>query len=122
MVDHPVCAAPWQPLALVRQAMLANAFSYLPVFHENRWTLVSDGALVRFVRGAPDRDAQELLQLPLEKAIQKHQELLIPAEVISRDAPIQRAIELLKREQPVLIAASNAAPHLDGIITLFDLL
>ena len=31
MVRTPVCAFPWQPLGFIRQQMLANSFSFLPV-------------------------------------------------------------------------------------------
>src|SRR5439155_14524227 len=46
MVRNPVYAALWQPLSFVRQEMLVNSFSYLPVAIEERsgkdWRLVSD--------------------------------------------------------------------------------
>lgn len=32
MVRDPLCAFPWQPINLVRQQMLANNFSYLPIW------------------------------------------------------------------------------------------
>ena len=31
MVPNPVCASDWQPVGFVRQMMLANSFSYIPV-------------------------------------------------------------------------------------------
>jgi len=31
MVENPICAALWQPLSFIRQSMLKNSFSYLPV-------------------------------------------------------------------------------------------
>src|SRR5260370_30348891 len=45
MVRNPVCAFVWQPLSFIRQTMLVNSFSYLPVLVENggniEWRLIS---------------------------------------------------------------------------------
>jgi len=32
MVENPVCVEEWQPIGFIRQQMLANSYSYLPVF------------------------------------------------------------------------------------------
>ena len=43
MVRDPVCAHLWQPISLIRQRMLTNSFSCLPVQNEEeQWCLVSD--------------------------------------------------------------------------------
>src|SRR5262249_54981267 len=56
MIRGPVVAARWQPVSFVRQALLANSFSYLPieaaVQGEERWYLVSDVAVATFLNGA----------------------------------------------------------------------
>jgi len=44
MVENPICAALWQPLSFIRQSMLKNSFSYLPVLvpqnDKQRWQLI----------------------------------------------------------------------------------
>ena len=61
MARDPVCAAPWQPISFVRQEMLANSFSYLPILWSANgsqvWHFVSDlgwdascGQLIRRIR------------------------------------------------------------------------
>jgi len=48
MVRNTVCAYLWQPLSFIRQTMLANSFSYLPVPTGDRgsqfgnWLQISD--------------------------------------------------------------------------------
>ena len=32
MTRNPVCAHPWQPVSFIRQTMLENSFSYIPVY------------------------------------------------------------------------------------------
>lgn len=53
MVRDPLCAFPWQPISLVRQQMLANNFSYLPIWddrgEESRWRLVSDHVVANYL-------------------------------------------------------------------------
>ena len=50
MVRDPVCAYPWQPLSFIRQKMLLNSFSFLPVCvdykDEKDWWVVSDLSLI----------------------------------------------------------------------------
>jgi hypothetical protein len=72
MVRDPVQAAMWQPISFVRQAMLVNSFSYLPVWDdspEGAWHLVSDIAIARFLHGAADRDARKRLGSTLRDAV-----------------------------------------------------
>ena len=54
MVRNPVCAFMWQPLSFIRQTMLVNSFSYLPVPVEKEgktdWSLISDFRLAQCLR------------------------------------------------------------------------
>jgi hypothetical protein len=50
MVKSPVCAEPWQPISLIRQQMLTNSFSFLPVFLGDGWRLVSDYGIATMLR------------------------------------------------------------------------
>jgi hypothetical protein len=57
MVNGPVSASAWQPLSFVRHVMLANSFSYLPVWIETApgWRLISDFAVASYVRSATSK-------------------------------------------------------------------
>src|SRR5216683_3446028 len=54
MVRNPICAFMWQPLSFIRQTMLVNSFSYLPVPVEKNgstdWQLISDFRLGHCLR------------------------------------------------------------------------
>jgi predicted transcriptional regulator len=51
MVRNPIIASLWQPISSIRQTMLANSFSYLPVLKsDDQWRLVSDYQIVKFLR------------------------------------------------------------------------
>ena len=46
MVRDPLCCSLWQPLSFIRQQMLANDFSFLPVQIKNgEWRLLADRSL-----------------------------------------------------------------------------
>lgn len=49
MVKSPVIVEPWQPVAHARQLMLMHSFSFLPVRFQNRWWLVSELGLAKFL-------------------------------------------------------------------------
>jgi hypothetical protein len=52
MVKAPLCAYSWQPLSFVRQQMLANSFSHLPIRDaDGKWYLLSDAAVASALRG-----------------------------------------------------------------------
>jgi len=52
MVRTPVQAYPWQPLSFIRQTMLVNSFSYLPVLPkpDGDWAFISDLAFANYLR------------------------------------------------------------------------
>ena len=50
MVKQPVVAEDWQTVAMIRQTMLANAFSYLPYKKKGKWVWISDYALASHLR------------------------------------------------------------------------
>jgi len=54
MVRNPVIAETWQPLSFLRQVMLAESFSHLPVFWKQEWWLISDFGLARYLRQGGD--------------------------------------------------------------------
>ena len=95
MVKNPICAFIWQPLGLVRQTMLANSFSYLPVQEKpnGSWSWLSDFELARLLRSASSgNQRKELLALTLEEALRTHKLGIDPAETCSPDETIGDAI------------------------------
>ena len=122
MVRNPVCAEPWQPLSFMRQSMLANSFSYLPVKRgaEGRWGLVSDLAIAGYLRS--DYRRSRLAQT-LDEAIQGG--LTVPdANTIRADMDIDSVLDAMAVEPfgHVLLVTDESDQHLLGIVTPFDLL
>ena len=74
MVRDAICAAHWQPISFVRQQMLANSFSYLPILwpadNNPRWHVVSDVGVTRFLRSAVSKaDRNRRLAIIIGEAI-----------------------------------------------------
>lgn len=67
MVRAPTTAATWQPLSFIRQVMLMNSFSYLPVCFatadETKWHLVSDASLARALGDRATRETRLAMTL-----------------------------------------------------------
>ena len=123
MVRNPVCGEPWQPIAFLRQQMLANSFSYLPVaLPDKRWFVVSDGSIATFL-GADrqSKDRTKLLAMTLEEASTARPSFLTPTKPIPETTSLKEALDLLGRS-PILLVENPDATSLLGIVTAFDLL
>jgi hypothetical protein len=123
MVRSPVCAYLWQPLSLIRQTMLVNSFSYLPVptgeGEETTWKLVSDFRLAQYLRIEGKISTPRMTQ-KLQEAVNSGELELLPAKICSPDAEIESA---LRRTEgyPVLVPSPDNR-QIMGILTAFDLL
>lgn len=125
MVPGVVTIASWQPVSFARQTLLANSFSYLPIWISNAgetdWYLLSDHALAKFLRGAPNqRERRARLTMELEAAIGSG-DLALEAPLVCR--PTDLATEALERCRglPILVRGPRRA-DLIGIATPYDLL
>ena len=122
MVRNPVCAEIWQPLSFMRQSMLANSFSFLPVKHSDggRWSLVSDLAIAGYLRGENRRSR---LAQTLGEAIKGG--LKLPdALTIRADTDVDTVLNKMTTEPfgHVLLVTDESNQQLLGIVTPFDLL
>lgn len=123
MVRDPVVAEDWQMVSHVRRVLLANSFSQVPIFTGNAWRLISDAALVRFIKSSntpPTR--KEKLEIAIGEAIGEQKIKTTEAVCCAPDEDIDM---LISRgiEQPVLVIEEIAGKQrLVGIVTPFDLL
>ena len=120
MVKSPICAEPWQPVSLVRQQMLTNSFSFLPVLLDgDDWMLISDYGLAKLLRTAPGERA-ERLNATLEKAKKEFGlELLEPIRA-GQNTSVSDLLLLASADgRPILV---TEAKRLLGIATPYDLL
>jgi hypothetical protein len=126
MVRDPVCASMWQPISFVRQTLLANSYSFLPVQRAEaeavRWALVSDFAVACYLRSAPSNgDRRRRLATPLGEAMGTDGGLeLVDPYICGPDEPIDRALAA-SLGRPVLIVGGDSTVLL-GIATPFDML
>jgi CBS domain-containing protein len=128
MVRAPVCASTWQPLSLVRQTMLSNSFSYLPVLDDRegvnkQWMLVSDRMLARYLRtGKRERDLR-MAQTLREAVSQGHVVLEAPHRV-RPDDNVEKVFAAKDDGRPVLVfdGDDDGARPLLGIMMPFDVL
>lgn len=124
MIRDPVCAALWQPVSFIRQQMLLNSFSYLPVQLEvdgvASWNLISDSALASYLREVKGNGERKRRLASTVAQAWAHELLRIePATTISVGIEISEALTKFDG-RPLLVV--DEAQRLIGIVTAFDLL
>lgn len=120
MVSTPVVVQHWQTVEHARQVMLMNSFSYLPIWHEKKWWLVSDMAVARYLR--PHWPAHARLKKTLQQALGDGLEF-VRATPIKRSDLVQ--VHLNKRRPPGLwLVKEKGRPseHLVGVLSPFELM
>lgn len=60
MVRQVVVVEPWQPVAHARQLMLTHSFSFLPVYVDSEWKLLSELSVARFLSPSLSRSDREV--------------------------------------------------------------
>jgi hypothetical protein len=123
MVRNPVCASLWQPLSFIRQTMLVNAYSYLPVSIRieggSQWRLISDFQLGKYVRSS-GKDPRDVLTSKLEECISFGKIELQIAKTCEANETVASVFGMTEGA-PILVMAPNGSDLL-GILTAFDLL
>jgi hypothetical protein len=116
MVRTPACAEAWQPIALARQQMLTNSFSYLPIWFEDRWHLLSDHAVASYL--ADSSNPREAVRQRIGAACERGELLLERAVAVDTSVEVREALKVCGG-RPVLVVDDH---RLLGIVTPFDLL
>ena len=124
MVRNPVRAHAWQPVSFVRQMMLANSFSYIPVYmnkkntEEKAWHIIADYHIAEYLQSADSDGRGKLLAKSIEKAIGS---TIAEAVTCRPDDTVKDVLERIKGE-PILVVKSDNCEELLGIATTFDLM
>jgi len=125
MVRDPVCAYPWQPVSFVRQQMLANAFTYLPIYltldEKHGWYLISDCHVAKYLRCASSEGRKTRLVRTVEDAIASGRLSCERAQVCSPDTRVESALKLCEG-RPILVVLGGHTEQLLGILAPFDVL
>jgi hypothetical protein len=123
MVRNPVCAFMWQPLSFIRQTMLVNSFSYLPVPVEKEgktdWSLISDFRLAQCLRKNGKVVKEGLIQR-LEDAVKSGQLKLDSAKTCGPEDKIESVLPTSDGLPTLVVSPANKERL--GILTPFDLL
>ena len=126
MIRRPVCAESWQPVSFVRQMMLENSFSYIPVYmnkkntEEKAWHIIADYHIATYLRSAnSDSHRKELLTQSIKEAIGSTIE---EADIFFPDAPVKKVLERIKGKPILVVKKQDNYDELLGIATAFDLM
>jgi CBS domain containing-hemolysin-like protein len=127
MVRDLVCADLWQPICLIRQRLLTNSFTYLPVEEAGQWRLLSDVQVAKYLQGCSNAERRKRLAEPLETA----GFVLRGAKHVNETMSIDKALKKFDDvpiHEPILVfrdgakEGDNANAKPVGILTAFDLL
>lgn len=121
MIRNPVTASPWQPISFIRQNMLANSFSYLPVYHEGNWQLISDLTITKYLLGFERGEKRKRLSRKLGDALELGQIELLLTKTLNAEISIRHLIENDWNGLPICVV-SETSKEFVGILTPFDLL
>jgi CBS domain-containing protein len=133
MVRSPVCASMWQPISFIRQVMLENSFSYLPVFDDasRLWKLIADYEIVLYlscrVGGiAPDDSTKKSrMRATLKDAdtgLGDGAKLVLDGAPICSPGTDRSDVARNSSGRPTLVVLDACPDDLMGIVTPFDLL
>jgi CBS domain-containing protein len=130
MVRSPITAEPWQPLSFVRQVMLTNSFSYLPIWIGGKWSIITDSQVACFLRnGLIENNRNARLGMTVEDSTKAGLRLtnavIVPAET-SIAVIANRFVEKPEKAFVLIcdddLFANKMSNRLLGIVTAFDIL
>lgn len=121
MVKTPVTVESWQPVAHARQLMLAHSFSFLPIFHNKKWRLLSELAIVSYLH-SKDRDQKSsVLAQSLSDAVAQGLRLLKANKVRPTYAISELIPKAAVRPTPTLWLVVEKG-RLIGVLSPFELM
>ena len=127
MVRSVVVVEPWQPVAHARQLMLTHSFSFLPVYVDNGWKLLSELSVARFLSPSLSRNQREVrLGTKIQDAKAAVDSLcLLPAVEVKADSSIDDLLDHTKcATAPTLwlVPDDKNRGSLQGVLTPFELM
>lgn len=126
MVKSPITVESWQPVAHARQVMLMHSFSFLPVWLTDRWCLVSELGLAKFLN-VRNVDKRNLLGCTIEAATTQGLELvsIAPSSLLCATELVDAVLRSAKvSDGPMLwlVVDEGRENHLVGVLSPFELM
>jgi hypothetical protein len=126
MVRSPVTVEPWHTVGHIRRQMLLNSFSYLPIFWDGNWHLISDMAIASMLQPLSDANRNILAASQILEALGCPEPLLklSPASLILASDKVEK---LFDHGHPGLWLVVNAKEddglkQLVGVLSPFELM
>lgn len=121
MVRSPVIVEPWQPVAFARQLMLMHSFSFLPVKQGNKWMLIPESAIAKYLRRT-DMEWKKLMGMDIENASRSGLSL-IEAQMVGLDEKVAALLDDADDTKPVrLWLVQDENGRLCGVLSPFELM
>jgi predicted transcriptional regulator len=121
MVRNVVEVKPWHPVSHVRQQMLTQAFSFLPIWYDGAWNFIPEYSVARYLRTGWGNVRRERLVASVSAAVTASNLELLKAQTVGPDEPIKATLPLIG-ERPLLVIDSEHADALVGMLTSSDIL
>ena len=123
MVTSPMVAELWQSVSWVRREMLSGGFSAVPLLSdEKQWWLITDTALVQYLRKCKCNTANDRLGDALVKPMGCKLRLREARTVPSGLCAESFVAETLDAEEPVFLVVDEGDSRLRGVVAAHDLL
>ncbi len=126
MVSSPVVAYTWEPISIIRKAMLSNSFTHIPYYSAEKWSVVSDSDIAHFLRrdgGYKSSNLNCTLKEALENGMsQSEQPIVASPNCLVADVLKQMGKPTSLQSLPILITHPDCTEHLMGILTYTDLM
>ena len=115
----------WQPLGFIRKEMLINSYSYIPVYYQGKWHLISDYNLARYLRDTNTKNEKKKRESETVEIAcnQKNREKYLKLESAHTFYPEEEiSVEEINSTKPILVVDRSDSKKLYGLFTGFDLL
>lgn len=122
MVKTPISLESWHPVAHARQLMLMHSFSFLPVFHDNQWRLLSELAVVAYLHGQNRSQKEIRLAKSISNAANDGLKLLAATTVKHSDHVSQLISSSSVHPTPTLWLVTTDGDRLEGVLSPFELM
>jgi hypothetical protein len=119
MVKTPITVESWQLVAHARQLMLTHSFSFLPVYIDEQWRLLSEIGLAKFLKGGTER---KLTAMPIGAAQANGLELRVAKVVKGEDDVLVLLNEQSVDEGHTLWLVQEMPGRLCGVLSPFELM